>query len=69
MGTVEVKKVVIDTNVLVSALLFGGVPAQLIPLWKSRTIRPFCSRKIMDELLRVLAYPKFSLSQTEIEYL
>lgn len=42
MGTVKVKKVVIDTNVLVSALLFGGVPAQLIPLWKSRTIRPLC---------------------------
>jgi putative PIN family toxin of toxin-antitoxin system len=69
VGTVEVKKVVIDTSVLVSALLFGGVPAQLISLWKSRTIRPLCSGKIMDELLRVLAYPKFSLSKTEIEYL
>ena len=69
MGTVKVKKVVIDTNVLVSALLFGGIPVQLIPLWKNRTIRPLCSRKIMDEFLRVLAYRKFSLSETEIEYL
>jgi predicted nucleic acid-binding protein len=34
MGQSKIGSVIIDTNVLVSALLFGGVPGKLIPLWK-----------------------------------
>ena len=63
------KKVVIDTNVLVSALLFGGSPGKLVALWKERCIQPLSSRDIMEEYLRVLAYPKFRLTEEEIEYL
>ena len=63
------KRVVIDTNVLVSALLFGGDPGELITLWKERRIQPLSSREIMEEYLRVLAYPKFRLTEEEIEYL
>ena len=63
------KKVVIDTNVLVSALLFGGNPGELITLWKERRIKPLSSRDIMEEYLRVMAYPKFRLTEEEIEYL
>jgi uncharacterized protein len=62
-------KVVIDTNVLVSALLFGGTPGGLIPLWKDRRIGPLCSKGIVDEYLRVLAYPKFHLSESELLFL
>lgn len=69
MGSVKVRSVVIDTNVLVSALLFGGVPGKLVPLWKERTIRPKASKEIIDEYLRVLAYPKFQLSKEEMNYL
>jgi putative PIN family toxin of toxin-antitoxin system len=69
VGTKEVKKVVIDTNVLVSSLLFGGVPGKLIPLWKSGHIRPLCSKGIIEEYLRVLAYPKFELTEKEIDYI
>lgn len=69
MGTIKIIKVVIDTNVLVSALLFGGTPARLRPLWKEKLVRPFISQGIIDEYLRVLAYPKFQLCQSEIEYL
>ena len=61
--------VVIDTNVLVSALLFGGTPGKLIPLWKSGKIQPHVSQEMVDELLRVLAYPKFELTENEIHYL
>jgi len=64
-----VKKVVIDTNVLVSALLFGGHPGKLITLWKERRIQPLSSREIIEEYLRVLAYPKFQLTEEEIGYL
>ena len=69
MGKIEVKPVVIDTNVAVSALLFGGTPGRLIHLWKSGQIQPLVSQQIIEEYLRVLAYPKFSLSENEIRFL
>jgi putative PIN family toxin of toxin-antitoxin system len=69
VGTIEVVSVVIDTNVFVSALLFGGTPGKLIPLWKSKKILPHLSSEILTELLRVLAYPKFKLTESEIQYL
>ena len=69
MGKVKVRRVVIDTNVLISAFLFGGDPGELIPLWKSGRIHPLASKGIIDEYLRVLAYPKFSLSPEEINFI
>ena len=63
------KRVVIDTNVVVSALLFGGAPGNLIPLWKGGRIRPLCSKGIIEEYLRVLAYPKFRLTEKEIDFI
>lgn len=61
--------IVVDTNVLVSALLFGGTPGELIALWKKGIIQPLASREVIDEYLRVLAYPKFRLTEDEIGYL
>ncbi|MGB9500419.1 MAG: putative toxin-antitoxin system toxin component, PIN family [Dissulfuribacterales bacterium] len=61
--------VVIDTNVVVSGLLFGGTPSRLVSLWKAGLIEPVFSKKILNEYLQVLAYPRFSLSKTEIEFL
>ncbi len=69
MGAFKVTPVVVDTNVLISALLFGGTPGKLTELWKKGTIRPTASREIIDEYLRVLAYPKFRLTEDEIGYL
>jgi len=69
MGKIKVKPVVIDTNVVVSALLFGGKPGKFIQLWKTGQIRPLVSKEITEEYLRVLAYPKFSLSENEITFL
>ena len=66
MGAV---KVVIDTNVLISALLFGGTPGKLIPLWQKHVIKPMASKEIIDEYLRVLTYPRFKLDETEINYI
>ena len=63
------KRVVIDTNVLILALLFGGIPGELVPLWKNRRIQPLASRDMFEEYLRVLAYPKFFLSEEEIDFL
>jgi len=66
MGAV---KVVVDTNVLVSALLFGGTPGKLVALWQRGAIKPMASKEIVDEYLRVLTYPKFKLSEEDINYL
>jgi putative PIN family toxin of toxin-antitoxin system len=69
MGTLEVIRVVLDTNALVSGLLFGGTPGKLLDLWRTGTIRLIMSRVMLDEFLRVLAYPKLRLSEEEIHYL
>lgn len=69
MGPQKIRKVVIDTNVLVSGLLFGGVPSKIVNLWKSSKIQPIASAEIIDEYLKVLSYPKFDLDEEEISFL
>ena len=59
-------RAVLDTNVLVSALLFTGPPSQLVPAWQSGRLRPVLSAEILEEYLRVLAYRKFKLTDDEI---
>lgn len=50
-----------------SALLFEhGRLAWIRKLWERRRITPLCSDATADELLRVLAYPKFKLDESEI---
>jgi putative PIN family toxin of toxin-antitoxin system len=62
-------RVVLDTNVLVSALLFTGTASELLPLWQQGAITVLLSRAILEEYFRVLSYPKFRLSETEIRSL
>ncbi len=59
-------RAVLDTNILVSAFLFAGTPSRLIPAWQAGQFRPVVSAGILDEYLRVLAYPKFKLTTAEI---
>ena len=69
MGEIKEIRVVIDTNVTVFSVLFGGIPGELIPLWKSARIMPLASKEIIDEYIKVLTYPKFELSEAEINYI
>ena len=63
-------RVVLDTNVVLSALVFGkGPTAQLRAAWQSGDFVPLLSTATAQELVRVLAYPKFRLdaqSQQEL---
>lgn len=59
-------RAVLDTNVLISALLFSGPPSRLVPAWQAGRLRPVVSADILEEYLRVLAYPKFRLTRAEI---
>jgi putative PIN family toxin of toxin-antitoxin system len=52
--------VVLDTNVLVSALIFGGHLAPLADMIESGTLRMFLTRELLEELARVLTYPKLA---------
>jgi len=60
-------KVVFDTNILVSALLFKGGLAGLVDLWKRGRLIPVLSRETFQEFKAVLEYPKFSLTHQEIK--
>ena len=46
-------KVVLDTNVLVSGLLFGGVPGRILTAWSTGAIRLVISPPILEEYRRV----------------
>lgn len=59
-------RVVIDTNLVLSALVFAQ--GRLTPLrhaWQDGRIPPLISRATAAELIRVLAYPKFKLAPEE----
>jgi uncharacterized protein len=52
-------RVVLDVNVLVSALLSGsGAPGRLIALWLEGAFELVVSEELLAELGRALAYPK-----------
>ena len=52
-------RLVIDTNILISALLSGtSLPAHLIVLWREGRFDLLTSAEQLDELIRVTRYPK-----------
>jgi putative PIN family toxin of toxin-antitoxin system len=63
---VTLKRVVIDTNVLVSAFLFKGSLTKIADLWKKGEIHPVISKEIFEEFMTVLRYPGFALTVDEI---
>ena len=63
-------RLVIDTNVVLSALLFPeGSLTWLRNAWKSGKILPLTSQETVSELIRALSYPKFSLTALEQQFL
>ena len=63
-------RIVLDTNVTVSALLFAtGRLAWLRQSWLNKRIIPVVCRETVTELMRVLSYPKFKLARAEQEAL
>jgi len=58
--------VVLDTNILVSALLFQGELARIVTLWKNGSIQPVFTKETFAEFREVLHYPKFSLREDEM---
>jgi putative PIN family toxin of toxin-antitoxin system len=69
-GSDEPLRVVLDTNVLVSALLYrDGELAWLAPAWQAGAVLPLASLDIVEELTRIidqLGQLKFGLEQPAI---
>jgi len=42
-------RVVLDTNVLVSALFFGGVPGRILDAWRDGKVQIVHSGEMLDE--------------------
>lgn len=63
-------RVVFDTNTVVSALVFAeGRLAWLRAHWQSPVVTPLVSKATVNELIRVLTYPKLRLDKGDIQAL
>ena len=69
MGSASARpeRVVLDTNVLASALAFGGVPQVVLGLGRAGEFDVYSSPFILGELSGVLASRKFRWERGEIE--
>ncbi|MBN2459170.1 putative toxin-antitoxin system toxin component, PIN family [Candidatus Woesearchaeota archaeon] len=56
---------VVDTNILISALGWKGKPRALMELVLEGELKLIISGKQLKELIRVMDYPKFSFTQEE----
>ena len=64
------RRVVLDTNCIISALLFSKQQmAWLRHSWQNGDITPLASKDTVSELIRVFSYPKFKLTKTEQDLL
>jgi putative PIN family toxin of toxin-antitoxin system len=62
----QVPKIVIDTNVFITAVLFRGPISRILSLWQKNAVSVLMSSAVLKEYARALAYPKFKLTKTEI---
>ena len=53
-------RLVLDTNIVVSGLIWGGAPRQLLDLARDEHIALFSSSVLLNELAAVLARDKFA---------
>ncbi len=59
-------KIVCDTNVLISGMLFGGKPRELLRLCSTAQVVNVISPDIMQEVEEVLQRPKFGLHPEQV---
>lgn len=52
-------RLVLDTNVVASAVLWGGVPRQLLQAGREKRVSLFASIRLLAELTDILVRPKF----------
>ncbi|MEM8779216.1 MAG: putative toxin-antitoxin system toxin component, PIN family [Cyanobacteria bacterium P01_G01_bin.49] len=60
-------KVLLDTNIWISGLLWGGNPRRVIQLAMSEQINLYSSKALINELQATLAYPKLQRRLKKLE--
>lgn len=53
-------RLVLDTNIIISGLIWGGIPRQLLDCGQNGEITLFTSNLLLDELVTVLERKKFA---------
>ena len=61
------KRVVFDTNLLISGYLWGGIPRKALEKTRTKEWILVISNESIKELIRVLSYSKFALTTSEIQ--
>lgn len=59
------KKIILDTNILISALGWKGKPKQIFKQVLEKELELVISQKQLQELKRVMNYPKFSFTENQ----
>jgi putative PIN family toxin of toxin-antitoxin system len=59
-------RVILDSNIWISALLFGGLPRQVLTLANTGKIQIYSSEVLLDELEEVLSYQKLQKRITRL---
>jgi len=59
--------IVADTNIMVSALFWGGNESEIVHLVEEGKIKLLTSVALLDELKKVLMYERFGLNEKEID--
>src|SRR5437763_1785742 len=59
-------RVVLDTNVLVSGVFFGGLPNQILRAWRDKRIEMIVSPEILEEYRRI--GEELSLERSNIDF-
>lgn len=60
-------RVVLDTNIIVSAIIFKGKPRQILELAYEENIKPIISPALLSELIEVLT-KKFTLPPEDVSF-
>ena len=60
-------RIVCDTNVLVSAVVYGGLPREVLATLITGRTRGFISPALAREFREVLGRPKFALTEPQVD--
>jgi putative PIN family toxin of toxin-antitoxin system len=61
-------KLVLDANVFISSFYWGGNPKKILDRIVERLDELYISSEILDEISRVMSYPKFKTTKEIVDY-
>lgn len=62
-------RIIVDTNIFISAAIFKGKANRLASLWQKGAVTFLMSEEILAEYINVLSYPKFKLADYEAKHI